>query len=72
MSSICPGAGKKTWPELVGENGQHAADIIQRQYPRFRVIVLPVGTQLTGGSKCNRVRVFVKKNGTVASVPYVG
>ncbi|CAM8901847.1 unnamed protein product [Rhodiola kirilowii] len=67
----CP-PGKNTWPELVGENGRHAAGIIERQNRFVRVIVLPVGSSTTKDFRCDRVWVFVKKNGTVAEVPRVG
>ncbi|CAM8927806.1 unnamed protein product [Rhodiola kirilowii] len=43
MSSlVCK--GKKTWPELVGENGHHAAGIIERQNHHVRAIVVPTGS----------------------------
>ncbi|CAM8976369.1 unnamed protein product [Rhodiola kirilowii] len=70
MSSGCQ--GKNTWPELVGENGQHAAGIIERQNHRVRAIVLPVGSPTTRDFRCDRVWVFINKNGTVASVPRAG
>ncbi|CAM8984342.1 unnamed protein product [Rhodiola kirilowii] len=70
MSSVCK--GKHTWPELVGENGQHAAGIIERQNHHVRAIVVPTGSPVTADFSCNRVRVIVNKDGTVASVPRVG
>ncbi|CAM8927319.1 unnamed protein product [Rhodiola kirilowii] len=71
MSSlVCK--GKKTWPELVGENGHHAAGIIERQNHHVRAIVVPTGSPVTLDFRCDRVRVIVNKDGTVAYVPRVG
>ncbi|CAM8879228.1 unnamed protein product [Rhodiola kirilowii] len=71
MSSlVCK--GKKTWPELVGENGHHAAGIIERQNHHVRAIVVPTGSPGTLDFRCDRVRVIVNKDGTVAYVPRVG
>ncbi|CAM9002244.1 unnamed protein product [Rhodiola kirilowii] len=53
MSSVCK--GKHTWPELVGENGQHAAGIIERQNHHVRAIVVPTGSPVTADFSCNRV-----------------
>ncbi|CAM8927326.1 unnamed protein product [Rhodiola kirilowii] len=64
--------GKKTWPELVGENGHHAAGIIERQNHHVRAIVIPINSPVTPDFKCNRVRVIVNKDGTVALAPHVG
>ncbi|KAA0049292.1 hypothetical protein IC582_012623 [Cucumis melo] len=64
--------GKRSWPQLVGVGGSVAKAIIERENPNVRAVVLEVGTPVTKDFRCNRVRVWVNKNGLVASPPTIG
>ncbi|XP_051141997.1 inhibitor of trypsin and hageman factor-like [Andrographis paniculata] len=71
--SNCPGeTGKKSWPELVGVDGEAAAAVIKAQNPKLNVIVLKEGTPVTRDLRCDRVRVWVDGAGDVASPPQLG
>ncbi|KAF8086819.1 hypothetical protein N665_0611s0005 [Sinapis alba] len=62
----------KTWPELVGTNGDYAASLIKRENPSFDVSVLLIGTIVTADFRENRVRVWVDTNRIVVTVPSTG
>ncbi|BBN68560.1 Serine protease inhibitor, potato inhibitor I-type family protein [Prunus dulcis] len=67
----CPlQAGKRSWPELVGETGEAAAVKIERENPNVRAIILVEGTPSpTKDLNCDKVRVWIDQNGVVTRVP---
>ncbi|KAH0887072.1 hypothetical protein HID58_063168, partial [Brassica napus] len=52
MSSEC--AGKNSWPELLGTNGDYAASVIERENSRVDAMVILDGTPVTGDFRCDR------------------
>ncbi|KAI5680126.1 hypothetical protein M9H77_01353 [Catharanthus roseus] len=68
--SDCPGKG--SWPELVGERGEAAAAVVERENPNVRAIVLKDGTPVTRDFRCDRVWVWVNKERIVVRPPRVG
>ncbi|GMI66464.1 hypothetical protein like AT2G38870 [Hibiscus trionum] len=70
--SSCP--GKNSWPELVGTNGESAKTTIERENPNVGAIVLRDGTSVTGDFRCDRVWVWVNRNGNglVVRAPRIG
>ncbi|KNA20991.1 hypothetical protein SOVF_047420 [Spinacia oleracea] len=71
MSSECP--GKNAWPELVGENGERAAEIIREENPNVtQTTVLPDGTPVILDFRCDRVWIFVDCHGNVVRTPTIG
>ncbi|GFP85183.1 proteinase inhibitor [Phtheirospermum japonicum] len=67
----CP-AGKSSWPELVGQNGEAAAAVIEKQNPNVDAIVLPPGSMVTFDFRCDRVWVWVNESGVVYQTPFIG
>ncbi|KAF3788995.1 Wound-induced proteinase inhibitor 1 [Nymphaea thermarum] len=65
--------GKESWPELVGMDGQVAPPIIKAQNPYVTdVPIVKEGTIVILNFLCNRVRVWVKPNGTIYQPPTIG
>jgi len=64
--------GKKTWPELVGINGEAAAQIIMSENSLVTARTLPEDSVVTTDFRCDRVRVFVDKQDVVTRVPKIG
>ncbi|WOG89048.1 hypothetical protein DCAR_0208284 [Daucus carota subsp. sativus] len=69
MESICE--GKNSWPELVGEDGLAAAEIVEKENPNVNAIVLLVGTPVTRDFRCDRVWVWVNEDGIVVCTPII-
>ncbi|KMT02818.1 hypothetical protein BVRB_8g194010 [Beta vulgaris subsp. vulgaris] len=69
-SDQCP--GKNEWPELVGENGPEAANIVERENPNVEAHVVLQGSIVTADFRCDRVRVWVNTNGVVYRSPRIG
>ncbi|KAE8676220.1 Inhibitor of trypsin and hageman factor [Hibiscus syriacus] len=69
--SGCP-PGKNSWPELVGTNGESAKTTIENENPDVAAIVLLDGTQVTTDFRCDRVWVWVDRNGQVVRAPRIG
>ncbi|KMT10315.1 hypothetical protein BVRB_5g120660 [Beta vulgaris subsp. vulgaris] len=63
---------KTQWPELVGENGNEAAKIIEKENPCLHAIVLLIGSIVTHDYRADRVRIFVDCNGIVGPIPIIG
>ncbi|KAI3693093.1 hypothetical protein L6452_32923 [Arctium lappa] len=72
MASCNNVKGKKSWPELVGTEGQAATFIIERQNGNVDAIIVEEGSSVSGDIRCDRVRVFVDDNNIVKEVPKVG
>lgn len=66
------GIGKKSWPELVGANGESAATVIERQNRNVDAIVVKDGTSVIENFSCNRVWVWVNDCGVVIRTPVIG
>ncbi len=64
--------GKSSWPELVGARGTVAEATIERQNPLVNAIIVPEGSSVTADFRCDRVWVWVNKNGIVKRVPSIG
>ncbi|GER25582.1 proteinase inhibitor [Striga asiatica] len=59
------GVGKSSWPELVGQNGNFAEAVIERENPNVDAIVVLDGSYGTTDFRCDRVRVPVNQSGIV-------
>ncbi|XP_010932900.1 glu S.griseus protease inhibitor-like [Elaeis guineensis] len=64
--------GKSSWPELVGVNGKEAEKIIEKENPAVDAIIVMVGESVVLNFSCERVWVWVDKDGIVAQVPKIG
>ncbi|KAE8009085.1 hypothetical protein FH972_005539 [Carpinus fangiana] len=72
-SPLCCAQGYKyQWPKLVGKSKQQAKAVIEKDNPLVRVVVLPPGAIGLGDFCCNRVYLYVDRNGKTISVPRVG
>ncbi|KAL9357929.1 hypothetical protein Peur_051182 [Populus x canadensis] len=71
MTDVCSDTGKSSWPELVGINGEVAAKIIESQNPKVRVSIVEEGMIVSQEIRCDRVRVWVDKNGIVKDIPSI-
>lgn len=71
-TKFCAYAGKSSWPELQGAQGQEAAATIERENPYVDAQIVLEGTFVTGEFSCTRVRVWVDTNGVVTRVPTIG
>ncbi|XP_038714046.1 inhibitor of trypsin and hageman factor-like [Tripterygium wilfordii] len=67
----CP-PGKSSWPELVGTKGEVAEGIIERENINVNAIVVPEGSSVILDFRCDRVWVWVNKDGVVYRVPRIG
>ncbi|XP_074338850.1 inhibitor of trypsin and hageman factor-like [Apium graveolens] len=72
MSSRSCSAGKSSWSELNGINGELAAQIIERENQSVNAVVVSENTFGTTEFNCFRVRVKVDSNGIVTSTPRIG
>ncbi|XP_031473024.1 inhibitor of trypsin and hageman factor-like [Nymphaea colorata] len=65
--------GKSSWPELVGMQGQVAPPIIQAENPDVKEVdIVKEGTFVITDFRCDRVRVWIKPNGTIYEAPTIG
>lgn len=64
--------GKDAWPELVGEQGKKAAQIIEKENSYVQAFVIKEGTMVTMDFRCDRVRVWVDCDGIVVQTPIIG
>lgn len=61
------------WPELVGQNGEKAKAVIEKDNAYVTVILIPVGKAVgVGNFCCNRVYVWIDEKGNVFQTPIVG
>ena len=63
---------KTSWPELVGAAGDAAMAAIQAERPLLQVMTVPEDAMVTCDWREDRVRVFVKPDGTVGREPQIG
>jgi hypothetical protein len=64
--------GKSSWPELVGVQGTVAEATIERENPLVNAVIVPEGSSVILDFRCDRVWVWVDKNGLVDKVPKIG
>lgn len=65
--------GKSSWPELVSAPGEIAEQIIVKENPFVKAIIVEEGSAVTADFRCNRVFVFVqKKTSIVIETPRIG
>ncbi|KAL8238550.1 hypothetical protein R6Q59_015117 [Mikania micrantha] len=74
MASICEQVeqGKTSWPELVGEEGECAVKIIEKENTLVDAQIIAEGTIIIQIYICDRVLVWVNKKGLVVSTPTIG
>ncbi|KAF8392254.1 hypothetical protein HHK36_022596 [Tetracentron sinense] len=70
MTSEC--AGKSSWPELLGTQGDVAAATIERENPLVTARIVLEGNFVIQDFRCTRVWVWVDNSGTVTRVPKIG
>ncbi|KAL6194843.1 hypothetical protein ACLB2K_035918 [Fragaria x ananassa] len=58
-------AGKDFWPELLGAKAREARSKIESENDLVKVVIVKEGTFVTHDYRCDRVRVWVDKHGTV-------
>ncbi|XP_076934982.1 glu S.griseus protease inhibitor-like [Bidens hawaiensis] len=64
--------GKTSWPELVGETGQSAANTIENENRLVDAQIILDGTIIPLIYICDRVLVWVNDNGIVVRTPTIG
>merc|ERR1711916_222938 len=62
----------KSWPDLVGKNGDEAREAILNEYPQLHVFIVGMGQPVTKDLRHNRVRIFVSEQGMVVAPPEIG
>jgi len=62
----------KNWPDHVGINAEESKKRILAENPHLRIDILPENSITTRDYRVDRVRIFVKEDNTVASVPKIG
>ncbi|KAI3962557.1 hypothetical protein MKW92_042652 [Papaver armeniacum] len=73
MAATCDDQVKTEWPELVGKPGDIAKDIIEKENPCLRqVLIILEGTPTDFAFFPDRVRVWVDESNVVTRVPIVG
>lgn len=65
-------AGKRSWPELVGAKGKVAEATIERENPLVNAIIVAEGSSVIANFQCDRVWVWINKEGFVYQVPTIG
>jgi len=65
-------AGKNSWPELVGVEGSVAVATIERENSYVNAHTVLKGSIVTDDFRCDRVRVWVTKEGIVYQIPTIG
>ncbi|KAB1219125.1 Proteinase inhibitor [Morella rubra] len=70
MATQCE--GKSSWPELLGKQGTVAEETIEQENPLVNAVIVPEGSVVIQDVRCDRVWVWVDKNGIVYKVPRIG
>ena len=74
-AAALPAAPPRSWPALVGTDGEAAIATIRAQRPDLpakNVQAVPQGAMVTMDFREDRVRVFVEEDGKVARAPRIG
>ncbi|KAL9282211.1 putative proteinase inhibitor I13, potato inhibitor I [Arabidopsis thaliana] len=72
MASICEDPGKSSWPELLGAKGEDAKEVIERENPKMKAVIILDGTVVPEIFICSRVYVWVNDCGIVVQIPIIG
>ncbi|KAM0069404.1 putative proteinase inhibitor I13, potato inhibitor I [Helianthus debilis subsp. tardiflorus] len=74
MASTCEQVeqGKTSWPELVGETGESAANVIENENRLVHTRIILEGTPITRLYICDRVLVWVNNKGITVRTPTIG
>ncbi|KAL1191319.1 Inhibitor of trypsin and hageman factor [Cardamine amara subsp. amara] len=72
MTSICQDPGKSSWPELMGTKGEYAKEVIERENPKMKAVIILQGTGIPEIFICARVLVWVNDYGIVVQIPVNG
>lgn len=72
LTKIVTISGKSSWPELVGKRGEVATAKIEKENPNVNADVVPEGSSVGQDLRCDRVWVWVNKDGIVISTPHIG
>ena len=67
-----PAKPQKSWPELVGMDGEEAKAKLQELEPEKNIILVPAGSGVTRDYRPNRIRIFLDKDGKVTRTPIIG
>ena len=72
--AAAPVPGKNAWPELVGKTVAEAKALVAAEGAGriTQVVEVAEGSMVTMDMREDRVRIFAKPDGSVASVPVVG
>ncbi|KAL0889092.1 hypothetical protein Bca101_013075 [Brassica carinata] len=71
MASICEDPGKSSWPELLETKGEYAKEVIERENPKMKAVIILEGT-VKKIFICSRVYVWVNDCGFVVQIPIIG
>ena len=75
MSGAVPSTSepaREIWPDLVGAEAEAAAAAIRAERPELSVALVGVDSMVTMDYRLDRVRIWVRADGTVDSAPRVG
>ncbi|KAK3419311.1 hypothetical protein EUGRSUZ_H05147 [Eucalyptus grandis] len=68
-----PKGNRMTWPKLVGQNGEKAKAVIEKDNPTVTAVLIVKGKEAGFGDYCcNRVYVWIDEKGNVCEIPMVG
>ncbi|KAL3719650.1 hypothetical protein ACJRO7_004603 [Eucalyptus globulus] len=63
----------RSWPKLVGQNGEKAKAVIEKDSPKVTVVLISAKDGVGLFDRCcNRVYVWYDENGNVTRPPVVG
>lgn len=61
------------WPKLVGQNGEQAKVVIEKDNPTVTAVLIRKGKEFGFTDYCcNRVYVWIDEKGNVCEIPMVG
>jgi len=66
------GQPKTEWPELVGKTADEAKQVLEREAPGRRIVVLRPGMCITADYRTDRIKVWLDADGMVARPPRIG
>ena len=69
---IVMSSSPRSWPQLVGMDGEAAKAQLEQEYPEMRVQVVPYGSMVTMDYREDRIRIYVDEAGKVQRAPTVG
>ncbi|PON83324.1 Proteinase inhibitor [Trema orientale] len=65
-------AGKASWPELLGVQGEVAEATVERENTGVGAVIVLEGSIVDAQFRCDRVRIWVDESGIVTRVPQIG